>query len=249
MAIRAVVFDAYGTLYDVQSVQPHIERLYPGKGDLITSVWRLKQLEYAWLRSLSHEYEDFWNVTRASLDFALRASGVNPDEAARDSMMESYLHLIPYPEAMNALEKLKDRELAILSNGSPGMLEALIRNTGLDRWIKTAISVDPVRAYKPHPLCYALVESTLCVSKQEVLFVSSNGFDVTGAKGFGFNVAWIRRCGSEKAINSVTDPNAMFRILRGREEELGYAPDYIVPALTYLPNVLRYALDRRVAAG
>jgi 2-haloacid dehalogenase len=231
MTIQVVVFDAYGTLYDVQSVQAKAEALCPGKGEVITHIWRLKQLEYTWLRSLLQEYEDFWEVTRASLDFALRAAGIEPDDAIRGPLMENYLHLDPYPEAREALAALAGRKLAILSNGSPGMLQKLVRNSGLDRWIEAAISIDGVRTYKPHPSCYALVESVLEVPKEEVLFVSSNSFDVVGAKAFGFKVAWIHRSGG-------SGPATMFGMLRGRAEELGHAPDHVVSALTELPKLL-----------
>jgi 2-haloacid dehalogenase len=238
MTIRALVFDAYGTLYDVQSVLTKAEELCSGKGQVITQVWRLKQLEYTWLRGLLQEYEDFWEVTRASLDFALRAAGVEPNEAIRGALMENYLHLDPYPEARDALAALGGRKLAILSNGSPSMLETLVRNSGLDRWIATAISVDRVRTYKPHPSCYALVGRVLGVPNQDVLFVSSNSFDVVGAKAFGFNVAWIRRSGGEGPGEGPVGPATLFRMLRGRAEELGRAPDYIVSALTDLPKVI-----------
>ena len=231
MTIRALVFDAYGTLYDVQSVQAKVEALCRGKGEVITHIWRLKQLEYTWLRSLLQEYEDFWEVTRASLDFALRAAGIEPDDAIRGPLMENYLHLDPYPEAREALAALAGRKLAILSNGTPGMLQKLVRNSGLDRWIEAAISIDGVRTYKPHRSCYALVEPVLEVPKEEVLFVSSNSFDVVGAKAFGFKVAWIRRSGG-------SGPATMFGMLRGRAEELGHAPDHVVSALSELPKLL-----------
>jgi 2-haloacid dehalogenase len=229
MTIRALVFDAYGTLYDVQSVQAKAEDLCPGKGEMISQVWRLKQLEYTWLRSVMNEYKDFWVVTRAALDFALRAVGVEPDDAIAAPLMDNYLHLDPHPEAREALAALDGPQLAILSNGSPGMLQELVRNSGLDRWIKAALSVDPVRAYKPHPSCYALVEPALGVPTAEVLFVSSNGFDVVGAKAFGFATAWVRRGGGAAT---------MFGMLRGRAEELGHGPDHTVSALTDLPALL-----------
>jgi 2-haloacid dehalogenase len=189
LAIRALGFDAYGTLYDTQSVLAKAEQLCPGKGELIAQVWRLKQLEYTWLLGLLQRYEDFWKVTGAACDFALRAAGVETIAAIRDPLMEDYLHLDPYPEAPAALAALAGRKLAILSNGSSGMLEALLRNSGLDSLIETAISVDAVRTYKPHPSCYSLVERVLGIARQDVLFVSSNSFDVVGAKAFGFNVA------------------------------------------------------------
>jgi 2-haloacid dehalogenase len=231
MTIGALVFDAYGTLYDAQSVLEKAEALCPGKGEVITQVWRLKQLEYTWLRSLLQQYEDFWQVTRASLDFALRAAGIEPDEAVRGPLMENYLRLDPYPEASDALARLDRCKLAILSNGSPTMLQNLVRNSGLDRWIEAAISVDSIRQYKPHRSCYALVQPVLGVPKEEVLFVSSNGFDVVGAKAFGFKVAWIRRSGDGA-------PASMFGMLRGRAEELGHTPDHVLSALTELPALL-----------
>jgi len=231
MTIRALVFDAYGTLYDVQSVLAKAEALCPGKGEVITQIWRLKQLEYTWLRSLLQEYEDFWLVTRAALDFALQAAGVEPNDAICGPLMENYLHLDPYPEASEALAALDGRKLAILSNGSPKMLQELVRNSGLDRWIHATISIDSVRAYKPHRACYALVGPVLEVPKQDVLFVSSNSFDVVGAKAFGFEAAWIRR-------SAVAGPATMFGMLRGRAEELGHAPDHTVSALTDLPRLL-----------
>ena len=146
MTIRALVFDAYGTLYDVQSVLAKAETLCPGKGEVITQIWRLKQLEYTWLRSLMQEYADFWEVTGAALDFALRAAGVEPNDAIRGPLMENYLHLDPYPQAQEALAALAGHKLAILSNGNPRMLRELVRNSGLDRWIEAAISIDSVRA-------------------------------------------------------------------------------------------------------
>ena len=231
MTIRALVFDAYGTLYDVQSVLAKAEALYPGKGEVITQVWRLKQLEYTWLRSLLQEYEDFWEVTRASLAFAMRAAGAEPNDSVYGALMENYLHLDPYPETREALAALEGRKLAILSNGSPRMLQKLVRNSGLDRWIEAVISIDSVRTYKPHRSCYALVEPVLGVSKEEVLFVSSNSFDLVGAKAFGFKVAWIHRSGG-------SGPATMFGMLRGRAEELGHAPDHVVSALTELPKLL-----------
>jgi 2-haloacid dehalogenase len=145
--------------------------------------------------------------------------------------MENYLHLDPYPEIRGALAALKGRKLAILSNGSPGMLQKLVQNSGLDRWIEAVISIDSVGKYKSHRSCYALVEPVLGVSKEEVLFVSSNSFDLVGAKAFGFKVAWIRRSGGSR-------PATMFGLLRGRAEELGHGPDHVVSALTELPKLL-----------
>jgi 2-haloacid dehalogenase len=230
MMIRALVFDAYGTLYDTQSVSARAEELCPGQGELIAQLWRMKQLEYTWLRTLLQDYADFREVTRAALDFALKAAEVEPTDTVGAPLMDRYLHLDPYPEAREALAALAGRHLAILSNGSPSMLEPLVRNSGLDQWIEAVISVDAARSYKPHPSCYALVEQRLGLTREEVLFVSSNGFDVAGAKAFGFNVAWIRR----------GDPGAttIYGMLRDRAEELGHPPDHIVSSLADLPRLL-----------
>jgi 2-haloacid dehalogenase len=230
MTIRALVFDAYGTLYDTQSVSAKAEELCPGNGEVIAQLWRLKQLEYTWLRALLQDYADFWEVTRAALDFALKAARVEPSDSIRAPLMDKYLHLDPYPEAPEALAALAAHRLAILSNGSPRMLDALVRNSGLDRWIEAVISVDAARTYKPHPSCYALVEQRLRVTKEEVLFVSSNGFDVVGAKAFGFNVAWIRRSGGATP--------SLYAMLRSRAEELGHASDHLVSSLTDLQQLL-----------
>jgi len=131
MTIKAVVFDAYGTLYDVQSVADITEETFPGYGDLITQVWRIKQLEYSWLRALMRRYQDFSVVTRDSLAYTLRILGLQYEDDAFARLIDKYLHLDLYPDALDALNALKDRKLAILSNGSPDMLDALVKNSGL----------------------------------------------------------------------------------------------------------------------
>ena len=174
MTIKAVVFDAYGTLYDIQSVASVTEDAFPGYGEIITQVWRIKQLEYTWLRSLMRRYQDFSAVTRESLAYTLRCLGLSYDEETFESIMEKYLHLDLYPDALASLAAMKDRKLAILSNGSPDMLNALVRNTGLDRVLDATISVDANKVFKPSPDAYTLIESTLNVPPAEVLFISSN---------------------------------------------------------------------------
>ena len=241
MTIKALVFDAYGTLYDVQSVYEETERVCPGKGDLITQIWRLKQLEYTWLQTSLQDYRDFAFVTHASLEFALHAVGVDPTGNITGALFDKYLHLDPYPEAKSALSQLNlpdGPKLAILSNGSPGMLSALTSNSGLDFYLDAVISVDEAKKFKPHPDCYALVEKALGVAKDEVMFVSSNGFDVVGAKRYGFNVVWIRRGGGPSVPVGPVLPAQMFRLLRGRAESLGYVPDHTVSALTDLLGLL-----------
>ena len=241
MAIKALVFDAYGTLYDVHSVYAKTEELCPGKGDLISQIWRLKQLEYTWLQTSLLEYRDFGFLTRASLEFALRAAGLEPSERITGPLFNKYLDLDPYPEAKDALRKLQrlgGYKLAILSNGSTVMLSALVKNSGLGAYLDATISVDGAKKFKPHPDCYALVGRALGVRSDEVLFVSSNGFDVVGAKHFGFKVAWIRRRGAAGSPAGPVSPAQMYRLLRGHAETLGYEQDYTVSALTDLPGIL-----------
>ena len=131
MPVRALVFDAYGTLYDVLSVSGRVKELCGDKADLITQLWRLKQLEYTWLRSLMDAYQDMWSITRAALEFTLAGVGIKPQPALCDRLMDSYLHLDLYEEALQALSVLADHKLAILSNGSPNMLDALIQSSGV----------------------------------------------------------------------------------------------------------------------
>jgi 2-haloacid dehalogenase len=240
MAIKGLIFDAYGTLYDVHSVYARTEELCPGKGDLITQIWRLKQLEYTWLQTSLQEYRDFEVITRASLIFALHAAGVEASKSITEPLLDKYLDLDPFPdakEALDALKRLGGYKLAILSNGSTNMLAALVKNSGLDSFLDATISVDGAGKFKPHPDCYALVEKVLGLKKDEVMFVSSNSFDVAGAKHFGFTVVWIRR-GSLPAPSGPVLPAQMYRLLRGSAETLGYSQDYTVPALTDLIGLL-----------
>ena len=151
MTIKAIVFDAYGTLYDVQSVADVTEDAFPGYGEIITQVWRIKQLEYSWLRSLMRRYRDFSEVTRDSLAYTLRSLGLEYDDETFARIIDKYLHLDLYPDALAALSAMKDRKLAILSNGSPDMLNALVRNSGLDRVLDATISVDAKKIFKPSP--------------------------------------------------------------------------------------------------
>ena len=157
MNVKAVVFDAYGTLYDVQSVADITEEIFPGYGEIITQVWRIKQLEYTWLRSLMRRYRDFSEVTRDSLAYTLRSLGLEYDDETFTRIIEKYLHLDLYPDALAALSAMKDRKLAILSNGSPDMLDSLVRNSGLDQLLDAVISVDAKKTFKPSPEAYALI--------------------------------------------------------------------------------------------
>ncbi len=239
MSVRAIVFDAYGTLYDVHSVRTRVGEVCGAKAELVTQLWRLKQLEYTWLRSLMDDYEDFWSVTRSSLAFSLDAVGVSLAPAALDRLAEAYLDLQPQIETREALVQLKDYRLAILSNGNPAMLDALVKASGLEHAFSDVISVDRAKIFKPNPRAYQLVETVMGVATQEVLFVSSNSFDVAGAKRHGFKVAWIERGGAKvPPANSNVGPPEFYRLLRGGAEYLGYAADYRIKALTDLKDVV-----------
>src|ERR1700694_2061263 len=148
-SIKAVVFDAYGTLYDTQSVAAVTEAEFPGYGEIVTQIWRIKQLEYTWLRSLMRRYQDFSVITRDSLAYTLKVLGLKCDSDVFERIMEKYLHLDLYPDATAALAAMKDRKLAILSNGSMGMLNTLVRNSGLDRVLDATISIDSKKIFKP----------------------------------------------------------------------------------------------------
>ncbi len=241
MTVKAVVFDAYGTLYDIQSVAAVTEEAFPGYGEIVTQIWRIKQLEYTWLRSLMRRYEDFSVVTRESLSYTLKVLGLKHDARVFERIMEKYLHLDLYPDAAAALAAMQDRKLAILSNGSPAMLDALVRNSGLT--LDATISVDAQKVFKPSPDAYALIESTLGVAPAEVLFVSSNPWDACGAKAFGLKVAWIERVTPEAMAlacikNDVVPPLTMFKAIRTQMDELGLEPDYRIRALAELPGLV-----------
>ncbi|SEN54500.1 haloacid dehalogenase type II [Bradyrhizobium sp. OK095] len=242
MSLKAVVFDAYGTLYDIQSVSEITEDAFPGYGEIITQIWRIKQLEYTWLRSMMRRYQDFSAVTRDSLAYTLRVLGLACENETFERVIEKYLHLDLYPDAVAALEALKPRKLAILSNGSPDMLNALVRNSGLDRLLDATISVDAKGIFKPSPQAYELIGETLGTASEEVLFVSSNPWDVAGAKAFGLNVAWIERVTPEAMAlacveNELVAPLTMFRAIRTQMDELGFAPDHRVHALSELAKI------------
>lgn len=243
MNLKAVVFDAYGTLYDTQSVADITEDAFPGYGDIITQVWRIKQLEYTWLRSLMRRYQDFAAITRDSLAYTLRVLGLAYENEAFERVIEKYLHLDLYPDATAALTALKPRKLAILSNGSPDMLNALVRNSGLESLLDATISVDAKKIFKPSPQAYELIGEVLGTTPNEVLFVSSNPWDVAGAKAFGLNVAWIERVTPEAMAlacveNELVAPLTMFRAIRTQMDELGFAPDHRIRSLSELAGIV-----------
>jgi 2-haloacid dehalogenase len=214
-APRGYVFDAYGTLFDVHSVMEAGREITDDPAAL-SMIWRQKQLEYTWLRSLMGRYEDFWSVTDAALRYAVRRLGLSATDAQLARLMDAYLTLAPFPEVTSALGRLAGRPRAILSNGSPRMLDAVVRASSLGGVLDHVLSVDAVRTYKPSPHVYALAPKAMGIAAGELLFVSSNAWDVAGAKAFGYRVAWCNRAGAPA-------------------EELGFGPDYVVRRLDELP--------------
>jgi 2-haloacid dehalogenase len=191
---RALVFDAYGTLFDVHSVQARCEALWPGKGAQLSQLWRAKQLEYTWQRSLMGRYAPFSQITDEALLYSCEFLGLKIDENKKQTLMREYHRLALYPDVAGAMKKLNSRKCAILSNGSPDMLEPLVAQSGLQ--FDAVLSVDEVKLYKPAPAVYELAIRKLNTPKEEIAFVSSNCWDALGAKSFGFTVYWINRAGA-----------------------------------------------------
>lgn len=211
MKPRAFIFDAYGTLFDVHSFVLRCDDI-PGDLRALAALWRRKQLEYTWLRSLMGRYEDFWEITSAALHSSISHLGIAASEAQLDRLMQGYLSAGAFPDARPALESLAGVPLAILSNGSPKMLDSLVRNSGLESYFAEIISVDRVKIYKPSPQVYALGPDTFNLLAKEILFVSSNSWDAAGAKAFGYKVCWCNRENTEA-------------------EGLGFPADITVPRL------------------
>ena len=191
--MKALVFDAYGTLFDVHSVVQRCEAFFPGKGTALSLAWRGKQLEYTWLRSLMGRYKPFSAVTRDALAYSCEAMGLALGAEQMEALMGEYLMLAPYPDVEGSLEKLAGRKLAILSNGSPDMLEPVVAHSGLS--LDAILSVDELRVFKPAPAVYQLAVDRLGVRKEDIGFVSSNCWDALGARSFGFTVFWLNRAG------------------------------------------------------
>ena len=193
-SVRHVVFDAYGTLFDVHSAASRYQVRLGDHAQAVSKMWRTKQLEYTWLRSLMQCYVDFWIVTQDALDYALDSEGID-DNSLRQDLLRAYHDLACYPEVPDTLSKLKQMGLgtAILSNGSPGMLEAGVRNSKLGKFLDYIISVDIIKIFKPSPKVYKLATDQLGCNTEEILFFSSNAWDVSGAATFGFQTIWVNR--------------------------------------------------------
>jgi 2-haloacid dehalogenase len=192
--ISAILFDAYGTLFDLRSAVVRHEAQLGGKADRISALWRQKQLEYTWTLSLRGDYRDFAAITRDALDYALAMEGFR-DEAVAEALMEAFLDLDPYPDAEATLRALQRRglHLGILSNGTPAMLARLMARVPFGDVLSPVLSVDPLKVYKPDRRVYRLGCDALALPPERVGFVSANAWDAAGAAGFGFRVFWINR--------------------------------------------------------
>ncbi|RZU01232.1 haloacid dehalogenase type II [Rivibacter subsaxonicus] len=195
MLPRAVLFDAYGTLFDVYSVGLLAEQLYPGHGERLAQLWRDKQIEYTRLVSMSGRYRPFWELTRAGLRFAARRLGLELPLEAEDRLMNQYRHLSAFPENRAVLAELRARDVraGILSNGDPEMLAVAVKSAGLTELLDPVLSVHATRRYKTDPAAYALGPAALGLDPRQILFVSSNGWDAIGATWYGYTTLWVNR--------------------------------------------------------
>jgi 2-haloacid dehalogenase len=192
--IDAVAFDLYGTLAEVASVGRAAAEVTDDPAALV-DLWRQKQLEYTWLRSLMGRYQDFWTTTGDALDYSLERLGITVDKPTRGGLLNAWLAVRVYPEVPDALAALAPRPLAVLSNGNPEMLESCLATAGIADRFEHVLSVDAVGVYKPHPSVYELAVEAFHLPAERILFVSSNPWDAAGARTFGFPVAWVNRMG------------------------------------------------------
>ena len=206
---KAVLFDAYGTLFDVHSVVAAAAQLFPGRGEALSQLWRLKQIEYSQLRTLADpsggRYKPFWQITLDALRYAARRLDLALDGAGEKRLMDEYACLSAYPDVAPALQALRllgrasaagTLGLGILSNGNPQMLDIAVKSAQIATHFDQVLSVDAVRAYKPAPAAYALGTEAFGATARDIVFVSSNGWDVAGATWFGYTTFWINRLGA-----------------------------------------------------
>lgn len=220
MKYKAYIFDVYGTLFDVYSVSKACSKYFADRGDRISRLWRQKQLEYCFLRQLMGAYIPFHEITKQALQFACESLQASLTNEIAEDLLNAYLFLSPYPEVEEVLQALKDETLVVFSNGSPDMLLPLLDNTGLAKYFDYIISVDDeVKQYKPSPLSYQYVVNRLNVNREEVLFLSSNTWDIAGSGKFGFQTAWINRMNNVMDFLDVT-PNYTFTNLLELTEHL-----------------------------
>jgi len=194
--VGACVFDAYGTLFDVNAAAAHCKDEIGEQWQSLADIWRMKQLNYTWLRSLMDEYVGFWQVTGEALDYAMETVGIN-DSALKDKLLSLYEELDAYPEVLGVLKALKEKGIttAILSNGTKEMLDSAAGSAGIGDHLDASISVDQLKIYKPHPSVYQLAVDGLDLPAERICFMSSNAWDAAGAANFGFQVVWVNRFG------------------------------------------------------
>ena len=221
--IKALAFDAYGTLFDVFSITSLCEELFPGSGMALAGTWRAKQLQYSVLRSMMNRYKDFWQVTQDGLIYAAHSLQLDLTADNRARLMDAYLTLAAFPDVSPGLQQLKAQglRLAVLSNGEPKMLQSAAKSAGISDLLDAIISVDEVKVYKPNPRVYELASSHLKIAKSDIGFVSSNSWDVNGAGSAGLTAFWIQRAAAEPP------------------EELDYPAAHVVHAITDLPELVR----------
>jgi len=195
---RAVLFDAYGTLFDVYSVGLLAEQLFPGQGEKLSVLWRERQIDYTRITSMSGHYKPFWDLTRAALRFAALKLGLDMGAQAEDRLMNQYRHLSAFPENRDVLHALKERGIpaGILSNGDPEMLGVAVKSAGFSGLLQHVLSVHALRRYKTDPAVYALGPQAFALAAKDILFVSSNGWDAIGATWFGYTTLWVNRSGA-----------------------------------------------------
>jgi 2-haloacid dehalogenase len=225
-AVEVCVFDAYGTLFDFASAARACADIPANAASELTALWRDKQLQYTWLRAAQCRHADFWQVTADALDFALETLGI-ANAGLRDRLMRLYLELDVFPEVPLVLRQIKDAGLriAILSNGTPAMLEAAVKRAGLGALIDVTLSVEEVGVYKPHPKVYQLAVDRLAVAAAAIAFQSSNAWDAHAASAFGMQVVWCNR-------------------YRQRRERLPGAPDREIASLAELPALIPQVLEK-----
>lgn len=225
MAITTCIFDAYGTLFDVAAAareaaaEPGREA-FAAHWPKVANDWRLKQLQYTWLRAITGAHTDFWEVTQNGLDWALENSGLGGDAELRERLLALYWELSAYPEVPAMLHALKAKGLntAILSNGSPAMLDGAVQSAGVGDVLDDVLSVEDVGIFKPADVVYELVTKRFDCARDEVLFVSSNGWDAAGASGYGFTTAWVNRAGEPM-------------------DRLPWTPQHVLSDLTTIPDL------------
>jgi len=218
MPIKTIVFDAYGTLFDVTSVGRAVAQV-TDSANQFAATWRAKQIEYTWLRTLMGRYAPFWQVTEDALRYTAARYELDLSAAQHDALMSAWLDVSPFPDVVAALPQLRGHKRAILSNGTFAMLDAMVRAAHLRDQFDAVLSVETVQQYKPHPNVYTLIEQVLGTKLRETTFVSSNAWDVAGAASFGLRVVWINRAGLPM-------------------EELGFKPEAVIGSLHELPDSL-----------